>query len=212
MDLITFDLDQTLIKANKCHWGAFNEAFANFGIKKVSFKKINKFLDGRHASEVIKSLFPRMGLKEIHLIRNEHHKLIANKYGKCAKQITGVVDTLKKLKTKYNLGVITNCTHQEINSLLNGAKISKKLFNIIVGKDDVKHSKPYPDEIFKAEKLTHHKVKYHIGDSIYDIIAAKRANVKAISVLTGVNTRKQLEKEKPFMILKSVNGLPKVLL
>ena len=31
MDIITFDLDETLIHAKRCHWHAFNDAFEKFG-------------------------------------------------------------------------------------------------------------------------------------------------------------------------------------
>ena len=211
MDLITFDLDMTLIKANKSHWYAFNDAFKKFGLKKITYKKLNPLLDGRHAHEIVKILFPKLKSKKINDIVKEHHRLIGGKYGLKAKKISGVIGVLKKLKKKYKLGIVTNCTHQEINGLLKGAGISKKLFFVIVGHDDVKHSKPFPDEIFKAEKLSGLNVKYHVGDSPLDIIAAKRARAKAIGVLTGVNSRASLKKEKPFKILKSVNELPRFL-
>lgn len=211
MDLITFDLDMTLIKANKCHWHAFNDAFVKHGLGKISFNKLNPLLDGRRAHEIVKDFFPKLGKRKIHEIVKEHHRLIGVKYGKFAKRIKGVVGALKKIKKKYKLGIVTNCTHQEINGLLKGAGIDRKLFNVIVGQDDVKHSKPFPNEIFKAEKLTHLDVKFHVGDSPYDIVAARRAKTKAIGVLTGVTSKKKLMKEKPFKILKSTVDLPKYL-
>ncbi len=146
------------------------------------------------------------------LIVKEHHILIALKYGKCARKIKGVIPALNKIKKKFKIGLLTNCSHKEINGLLKGAKINKKIFNIIIGKDDVKKSKPYPNELFKAEKVMHANIKYHVGDSPYDIIAAKRAGVKAIAVLTGVNSRKVLNREKPYKIINSIADLPKVIL
>jgi len=51
-----------------------------------------------------------------------------------------------------------------------------------------------------------------VGDSIYDIQAARKAKVKGIAVLTGDHSRSMLKKQKPFMILNSVKGLPRKLL
>lgn len=212
MDLITFDLDETLVHAKKCHWYAFNDSFKKFGLKKVKYKKILPLLNGRHAHQVARELYPKLSEDKIDLIVKEHHKLIAIKYGKCARKIKGTIPTLKRIKRKFRIGLLTNCSHKEINGLLKGAKINKKLFDIIIGKDDVKKSKPYPNELFKAEKLMHSNIKYHVGDSPYDIIAARRANVKAIGVLTGVNSRKVLNKEKPYKIINSVADLSKVIL
>ena len=212
MDLVTFDLDETLVNAKKCHWLAFNEAFEKFGLKKISYKKLRPLLNGRHAHDIVKILYPKLSKSKINETVKEHHKLIGLKYGKYAKQIKGAVSTIKKIKKKYKVGIVTNCTHKEINGLLKGAKINKKLFNVIIGKDDVKKSKPAPNELFKAEKLAKADLKYHIGDSPLDITAGKKVGAKVIAVLTGVNSRKILSKKKPYKILKSIKDVPKVIL
>ena len=85
------------------------------------------------------------------------------------------------------------------------------MFKILIGNDNVKHSKPYPDEILKAEKLEHHKPYFMVGDSIYDIIAGRKAKVKTIAVLTGHYSKNKLKKHHPDFILKSVNNLPSLL-
>lgn len=211
MELITFDLDETLVHAKKCHWRAFNEAFKKYNLPCVRYNKILPLLNGRHAHQVAKELCPRLSEEKIDKIVKEHHRLIAGKYGKCARRIKGVIPALKKIKKRFKIGIISNCSHKEIDGLLKGAKLSKRLFDIIVGKDDVKKSKPYPNELFKAEKIMHEKIKYHVGDSPYDIIAARKAGIKAIGVLTGVNSRKTLEKEKPYKIVKSIINIEKIL-
>lgn len=211
MDLITFDLDETLIHAKKCHWMAFNEAFKKFGFPRVTYHRIRPLFTGLHARQVVRKLLPNITTETLNKITKEHHRLIGIKYGKYARRIKGVIPALKKIKKKFKIGLLTNCSHKEINGLLKGAKINKRLFNIIIGKDDVKRTKPYPNELFKAEKLIHSKIRFHVGDSPYDIIAARRANVKAIGVLTGVNTKRVLRKEKPYKIINSVADLPKLL-
>ena len=212
MDLVTFDLDETLINAKKCHWLAYNEAFKKFGLKKLNYKKLIPYLNGMHAHGAVKLIYPKLSKKKIDDIVKEHHKLIGIKYGKYAKPIKGVISVIKKIKKIYKVGIVTNCTHKELNGLLKGAKIDKKLFNVIVGKDDVKKSKPFPDGFLKAKKLCKCNIKYHIGDSPYDIIAGKKAKIKVIGVLTGVNSRKVLSKEKPYKIVKSIKDVTKVIL
>ena len=85
-------------------------------------------------------------------------------------------------------------------------------FDILVGSDDVAHQKPMPDEIFKAEKLAHEKASFMVGDTIYDIRAGKKANVKTVAVLTGIHNLSLLWQEKPTMVVKSVKDLPSILL
>jgi phosphoglycolate phosphatase-like HAD superfamily hydrolase len=47
-----------------------------------------------------------------------------------------------------------------------------------------------------------------VGDSISDIRAGKSAGATTVGVLSGIYSRKELEREKPDLILESVNFLP----
>ncbi|MDD5133688.1 MAG: HAD family hydrolase [Candidatus Nanoarchaeia archaeon] len=209
--IISFDLDETLIHAKKSHWLALNDAFKIYNLPYVDYSKLSKFLDGRTAHEVVRTLFPKLNKKIIDNIAKMHRSLVAKKYAKDAKLIPGVIKTLKTLRKNYTLVLATNCTHLEVNSFFKAIKIDKNLFDLIIGKEDVKRSKPFPDEILKIQQKLKQKVSFHVGDSIYDIIAARRAKVKPISVLTGVTKKDKLQKEKPYKIIKSIVYLPGIL-
>ena len=209
MDIICFDLDGTLIDANKAHIAAFNKAFEKNGLKRVSDDKLI-FLFGLVGRVLVKKLFPRLPQKEITKLIKDHDYFLVNEMSKHAKQIKGVKGTLKKLKKKHKIALVSNCKHKTILALLKGAKLDRRLFDIILGNDEVHRPKPYPDEILKAERLLHLKADYMVGDTIYDVMAGRKAKVKTIAVLTGVHSRSKLKKQKPYMILKSVNDLLKV--
>ena len=130
---------------------------------------------------------------------------------KYAKQIADSAEILKKLKKNYKIAILSNCTHKEIKRLLQGARIDSSCYDKIIGKDEVEHPKPYPDEIFKAEKLLKEKAEYIIGDSLQDIKAGKNAKVKIINVLTGNTPKEKLIKAKPDYIIKSIKYIPKIL-
>lgn len=211
--LISFDLDQTLVSTIKAHIIAFKMAFKKKGIN-IDKIDIKPFIDGRHSHEVITSIGReinrRFNLNEIEELRELHHFFL-RKTVKYAAPIDGVYSVLKRLKKNYELALVTNCAVEESNILLKSAKIEKKIFNVIVLANQVKRPKPWPDEIFKAEKILHVKSDIHVGDSIYDVIAAKRAKAIAVSVLTGQTKRKQLEKYHPDFIIKSIEYLPDLL-
>jgi HAD superfamily hydrolase (TIGR01549 family) len=209
-DLICFDLDQTLIETKRAHLEAFNLAFKKNNLLLVKLKRITPLLDGRHAGEVLRALLPKLPEEKIRILRELHHDFI-KKTAIYAKPIKNATKTLRILKKDYKIALITNCTHRELNPLLKHTKINKRLFDIIIGHDDVKRAKPYPDEIFKAEKLLHIEADYIVGDSVYDIIAAKRAKVKSIAVLTGVSDKTKLKRYKPDYIIKDISYLPMLL-
>lgn len=204
--LICFDLDNTLIKSNKAHVRAFEMAFAKNKMKKINAKKIESLLNGRHAHDVVKMLFPKLNEDQVEKIVQDHHYFIRFT-AKYAKRIGGVVSTLKGIKKHYKIALVSNCIHNEISILLKSIGIRRNIFDYIVGKEDVKHSKPYPDEILKAEHLAKLKADFMVGDSIYDVIAAKKARVKSISVLTGIAKAKELMKYRPDYIMNDVNEI-----
>ena len=209
-ELICFDMDNTLLKSNPVHIKAFQKAFKHNGLPKITNKKlISKF--GLPGEILVKELYPMLTKKEVKKVVKDHDDFVVKKTYKYAKPINGAKKTLKELKKHYKIAILTNCKHKEIIPILKGAGINRKLFNFVIGNDDVKHGKPFPDELFKAEKLAHEKASYMIGDSIYDIKAARKAKVNGIAVLTGDHSRALLQKQKPKAILRSIKQLPKYL-
>ncbi len=209
--LLCFDLDNTLIRSDDAHNFSYNAALKEAGLKTWDPDKM-KLIYGRPHFEVVRALLRGADGKLLQKVDRLHGAYLVKKYNKKARAIKGVISALKILKKSNRIAILSNCSHKTILCLLKGSGISRKLFDRVIGHDNVKMSKPYPDEILKAEKLMKHKEVYMIGDTIYDIMAGKRAKVKTISVLTGNQKRKQLESKKPDYIIKSAAELPKLLM
>ncbi len=208
--LICFDLDNTLIYSDKSHFLAYNYALNYFKLKPRSFNFLTSLFGMPH-QRVIEIIAPKLNEREIKKFTKVYNDfLIKNSY-QFAKAIPSVTKTLKNLNKDYDLAILSNSSHKTILALLKGAKINKNLFKFIIGHDQVKHSKPWPDEIFKAERLDNHKAEFMVGDSIYDVIAGNKANVKTIAVLTGSYSKIILKKQNPDYIIKSVKELPRLL-
>jgi len=208
--LICFDMDDTILDSNRAHIEAYNLAFQKNNLPIISGKRL-KALFGIVGEELIKRLFPKLNSKKIKMISNDHIYFLINKTKKYLKPFKDTRMTLRKLKKKYKLALLSNCTHREIIASLEATKVDKNIFDTIVGNDDVKHGKPYPDEILKAKKLLHMKAAYMIGDSIYDVMAGKKAGVRTIAVLTGNHSRSEIKKYKPDYIMKNLSGINKIL-
>ncbi len=180
--IICFDLDGTLIDTEKWVINAMLKSLRNNNIK-IKKRGIYPYW-GLTFRTVIKKLKPNIKeneLKKIILdfeeIRLETRNMI--KPFKNTKRI------LKKLSKKYYLCLLSNNNHKKIEMILKQTKINKNLFEIIIGDDEVKRAKPFPDEIYKAEKKLGKKVQFMVGDTIQDIKTAKAAKVKSIIILTS---------------------------
>jgi len=207
--LICLDLDNTIIRSDKAHIIAYNKAFKKNGLPKVKEALLKKKF-GRVGKIILKELFPALKDREINKLIKDHNYFLIKETKKYATIIPGAKAALKKLKKKYRIALVTNCSTITLTALLKGAGIDKKIFDIIIGYDKVLHPKPCPDEIIKAEKLLHLRATYMVGDTIYDILAGKKAKVKVIAVLTGNHTKAMLKKKKPYKIIKSIKDLPKI--
>ena len=210
-DFVCFDMDNTILNSKKTHIIAFQKAFRRNGLKKPNEKRLRS-LFGITRHEIIKTLYPKLSGEKVRGVFDDIHEIMTKDTKRYVKPFNGTLKTLKKLKKKYKLGLISNSSHDEILVMLRAAKLNKKLFDVLIGNDDVGHPKPAPDEIFKAEKLMHMEVSYIIGDTTYDILAGKRACVKTIAVLTGTQPKGLLKRYKPDYIVKNITKVEKILL
>jgi len=86
-------------------------------------------------------------------------------------------------------------------------------FKAIVTSQDVNQPQPSPQILLKAAQKLRVPIKEcaFVTDSIVDIQAGKAAGIKTIAVLSGLFSRKELEKWRPDFIVGNVNRLPDLL-
>jgi HAD superfamily hydrolase (TIGR01509 family) len=208
--VIIFDLDGTLIDSLSYHASSFKEMLDEHNIK-ISYQKIRKTI-GIPTPVVLKELKKKYKFKEnIECLRKERRQYFFKSIKNKDLVFPGIIRTLKKLQNSYKLAIATGSSRYV---LYRSTKPSlRKYFNFISTIDDVKKGKPAPDQFYSvAIKL---KVDPQeclvIGDSIYDGLAAKRAKMDFIGVLTGYTKKRELEKYNPIHVLFSVDHLRKIL-
>ncbi len=209
--LICFDLDGTLIDNTKTHLNAFQYAFKKNNLAIPHEKEILKvFGQGKRAviRMLLRNYIPEERFQ--HLLDEYTNYLI--KHPEEMKIIRGVIPALERLKTKFCIGLISNNTHENILEILEGVRFPIKIFDVIIGEDDVDAPKPSPNIILKAEQILATHAEYIVGDSTYDLKAGHNAKCKTIAVLTGIHDFKKLWAEKPTIITDSVADLPGLLL
>lgn len=205
--LLCFDLDNTLIASNQCHLRAYQLAFKKQHVpQRIPNKKILQYF-GEGSKKIVRRLFPRARASFIEQIVKGHDFFVRTHTWKQARIIPGARDVLQRLRRHWELALISNCNHGIITALLRAGHIPRRWFTIIIGQDQVKHPKPAPDELLKAEHIAHLRAAYFIGDSIYDVRAGKRAGVKVIAIPSGVHTARQLARERPYKLFVTLRAL-----
>jgi pyrophosphatase PpaX len=121
--------------------------------------------------------------------------------------MTGVLTTLKEQGRR--LGVVT-AKRQETVRLAFSYLPLEQFFDVVVGSDDTERHKPDPAPLEHALGLlgaTRDEAVY-VGDSPFDIRAAKAAGIHSIAVSWGrIHPRERLEAEEPDVVVDTPEEL-----
>jgi len=124
----------------------------------------------------------------------------------------GATDLLDALYGRIRMALATMSSRKVIDRLLSEKRI-EKYFEVVITADEV--SKPKPDpEVFLvcATRLDLSPEDcITIEDSIFGVKAAKTARMKCIAVPSGAYTKKELQNEKPDLLIDSLIQINKIL-
>jgi HAD superfamily hydrolase (TIGR01509 family) len=183
---VIFDIDGTLIDSVDLHAKAWQDAFNQFGIK-VGFQAARDQI-GKGGDEILPTFLNKLQIKhfgeKLKSWRGEHFK---KTYLHKVKPFPESNALLKRVKASGKRIAAGSSAHQDELQYYLKLLEAETLFDVQTSADDAEKSKPHPD-IFQAVL---HKLDLEpqhaivVGDSPYDVEAAKKARLPAIGVLSG---------------------------
>lgn len=207
--LIIFDLDGTLVDAYLAISKSFNYTMYKLGYPLQGSLIIRRSV-GWGDENLLRPFIKERDLRLALSLYRQHHKQALVKWSHL---LPGVNKVLTNLKTKgYKLAIASNRPTRFSWILIRHLKI-EKYFQYVLCADKLRNRKPHP-EILKrimARFGVLPKETFFVGDMTIDAQTARRAKVKAIIVTTGSNTRKEIQKERPYRIIKKIEDLLKIL-
>jgi HAD superfamily hydrolase (TIGR01509 family) len=183
---VIFDVDGTLVDSNDAHAAAWQQALEDFGIARdladvrrligMGGDKLLPALTGISSeSEQGKRIVERRGQR----FRDEYLPTL--------RPFPEVRALLARLAADgFRIGVASSAKEDELKALLDVAGVADLIFRQ-TSSDDVESSKPDPDAVHAALAKLHvpSTAAVMIGDTPYDVEAAKRAGVASIAVRCG---------------------------
>jgi HAD superfamily hydrolase (TIGR01509 family) len=117
----------------------------------------------------------------------------------------GARELLDALHGKIKMALASMNNRSVISHLLK-AKDLEKYFTVVLTAESISHSKPNPEIFLKAATALNVKPErcVVVEDSLFGVKAAKSAGMSCIAVLTGVYSQLELEKERPDLIVKTL--------
>ncbi|MDA4126148.1 MAG: HAD family hydrolase [Thaumarchaeota archaeon] len=129
-----------------------------------------------------------------------------------AKVFPGTRESLDFLKAKgVRLAVLTNSGRKAALEALRRASLLD-CFEFVLTRDETETMKPRPEGLLKATSMLGLPANsvYYVGDSLYDIAAAKDAGIKVVSVATGNYPAERLREEGADSVISSITELHQV--
>jgi len=207
-ELVLFDFDGTLADSFPGIVASFQHALKSVGVNGIANEQIHCLI-GSPLEKMFEALVSeeKHGLAEEFLANYRKHypeNALAN-----TRLFPHVKETLQALKERgKKLAVATTKKHENIDPLLKGLGIAK-LFDFVLGYDDVENTKPAPDMILLGlEKAgTEAEKAVMVGDHVFDVKASVAAGVKAIGVSFGSAKAEELEEAGAVVVISDFSEL-----
>jgi HAD superfamily hydrolase (TIGR01509 family) len=181
--VILLDVDGTLVDTNYLHVDAWARAFHALGLvvpRAAIHRQIGK------GSDQFLPLFvkePAAAARADRLHLEEYQK--QSRFGF---PLPGARELLRRLRAQgHRLWVATSAKPEELAERLETLGAGGDVIEDVVSSEDVERSKPAPDLFAAAVKRAGVRPEEAlvIGDTVWDIEAARAAGVRAVAVLTG---------------------------
>ena len=193
-DIVAFDLDGTLLETHRDLGTAVNHALALGGFASVPIEHASDLIGGGAKIMLQKAIDAQGGVanEEFRKLYKAMLTYYGEHYAVHTRPYPHAVEVLDELAARgVTLGVVTNKFEQFARGILAQLGLINR-FAFVIGGDslgkgpDGKHiAKPAPGPILKARELGGGGSIVFIGDSSYDMKAARAAGVPVVSACYG---------------------------
>jgi HAD superfamily hydrolase (TIGR01509 family) len=183
---VLFDIDGTLVDSNEHHVTAWQEAIAGRGLS-VERQTIHDQV-GKGADMLVPSLFPNMDKVGRRQLASAHSEIYKRRFLESVRPFPGARELLARTR-HFNVQVVlaSSASQAELEHYLELLD-AEALVSATTSADDVARTKPAPD-IFAAALAKLGNVAATetivIGDTPYDMEAARTCGIAALGVRSG---------------------------
>ncbi|HET6646147.1 MAG TPA: HAD family hydrolase [Pyrinomonadaceae bacterium] len=213
MTALIFDLDGTLVDTVYAHVFTWQRALAEAGMP-VDGWRIHRRIGmsgGLFTRAVARELGREITSAEADSLQRRHEELFQEVLPE-RRLLPGARELLEYLrKSGIPHGIATSGRRPEINASLSALGVGNE--TIVVERGDVQRAKPAPDLFLNCQQRLGVSVDecYVIGDAVWDLLAARRARMLSIGLLSGGYGEDELMRAGAFRVYRDPAELHKSL-
>lgn len=204
MTALIFDLDGTLVDTVYAHVFTWQRALAEAGMP-VDGWRIHRRIGmsgGLFTRAVARELGREITSAEADSLQRRHEELFQEVLPE-RRLLPGARELLEYLrKSGIPHGIATSGRRPEINASLSALGVGNE--TIVVERGDVQRAKPAPDLFLNCQQRLGVSVDecYVIGDAVWDLLAARRARMLSIGLLSGGYGEDELMRAGAFRVYR----------
>jgi beta-phosphoglucomutase-like phosphatase (HAD superfamily) len=182
-----FDLDGTLVDSNEFHVLAWQETFRHFG-KEIPLERLREQI-GKGGDQYLPVFLTEIEMLKFGTLADEYHgEIFKKKYLPQVRPFPKVRELFERVRDDgKKIALASSGKEHEVRHYKKLAGI-EGLVDALISADQVAHSKPKPDVFIAALRTLGHLLPEEalaIGDTPYDVEAAKKIDLPIIGLLCG---------------------------
>jgi HAD superfamily hydrolase (TIGR01509 family) len=204
MRALIFDLDGTLVDTVYAHIFAWQRALAEAGLAIEGWRIHRKIgmSGGLFTRAVAREIGREISLAEEESLQRRHGELFIQLLPE-RRPLPGAAELIGFLQlSKILFGIATSGRRPEINASLKILGIGEEI--VVVERGDVARAKPEPDLFLACQERLGVAPGdcYVVGDAVWDLLAARRAGMLSIGLLSGGYGEDELSKAGAFRVYR----------
>ena len=209
MRALVFDLDGTLVDTVYAHVIAWQRAFAEHDLP-IDGWRIHRRIGmsgGLFARAAAREVGRPLSVDEEESLQNRHGALFRELLP-ARRPLPGATSLLAELRGHgVQHGIATSGRRPEIDASLEALGVGDE--TVVIERGDVLRAKPEPDLFLAcAERLEVPAEEcYVVGDAVWDLLAARRARMLSVGVLTGGYGEDELTRAGAFRVYRDAAEL-----
>lgn len=185
---VLFDVDGTLVDSVDAHARAWQDAIREFG-HDLPLERIRSKI-GMGGDQLMPALLPRAFVeREGERLEKRRGEIFRERYLPDLKPLPGAQDLVKRMdKAGVRVALASSAKEEELAALKRIVGIGDGNLDAETSADDAERSKPHPDIFLAALEQLQGATPDEtvvVGDTPYDVEAARKAGMQCIAVLSG---------------------------
>ncbi len=209
MRALIFDLDGTLVDTVYAHVFAWQQALEEAGLP-IDGWRVHRRIGmsgGLFTRAVARETGQALSADQAHALQKRHGEIYQQLLPR-PRPLPGAVALLQKLRsTGVPFGIATSGRRPEINRSLEVLEVPESA--IVIERGDVLRAKPEPDLFLACQARLGVSVHdcFVVGDAVWDLLAARRAGMLSVGLLSGGYGEQELIQAGAFRVYRDPREL-----